>query len=96
MLRQGIRNGFQNAGRICENVVVPEAQNAVPLLSKESIPHGVTRVRSVLPAIDLDNEASLPADEIDDIGADRLLANKLKSAKGSRTKVTPEFQFRIS
>jgi hypothetical protein len=44
----------------------------------------------MLAAVDFDNQATLHADEVDDIGADRVLPTKLHSDRAMRPEVTPE------
>ena len=80
---QGSCDGFEHAGRIQENIVIPETQNPVALEPEKGIACFVPRIDCVLAAIDLDDQASLPTDKIGDIGTDRLLAHELAAIQSS-------------
>jgi hypothetical protein len=68
---------LQNAVHIFQNIMIPETQDAVVVLIQPSIADTICFAVSVLSAIDLDNYSRFPAQEIDDVATDRLLANKL-------------------
>lgn len=62
---------------IAENLVIPEADDREPLVLEPRRARGVgPGAKSVLSAVELDNEATLETDEIDDIASDGRLAAK--------------------
>ena len=65
-----------------ENVVIPEAQNAIALfLQPLSAARVVLNLLCMLTAIDFDDDAALEADKIDDECADWLLAAKFDAGQ---------------
>jgi hypothetical protein len=76
---------FQNTVHIGQNIIVPKPQDAVVALLKPSIANPVLVAIGMLAAINLDNNSLVPANEIDDIAANRLLANELAAADGTRS-----------
>jgi hypothetical protein len=76
---QHAQNRFQNNIHITQNIVIPEPQYGKALRFK---PAGSGRIAhhlfQVLPAINFNHHAALEANEIDDIGTQRLLALELE------------------
>jgi hypothetical protein len=93
--RQRICYRFKNAFGIRQNIVIPQAQNAVALGEEKGIAPFVSRIDRVLPAIDLDNQTALAADKIDDVRTNRLLAHEFAVSQSSWAKMIPEFQFGV-
>jgi len=50
----------------------------------------------MLPSIELDDQAGLEADEVDDVRADRALSKKLHSHHATRPQVVPESLLSVS
>jgi hypothetical protein len=80
---------LKNAVHIFQTVMIPESQDAIVVLSQPSVANSILLVVRMLATIDLDNESRFPADEIDDVGADRLLANELAAFDRSGTQSIP-------
>jgi hypothetical protein len=68
---------FKNTVHIFQNIMIPETQDAIVVLGQPSIADAIHFAVSVLSAIDLNNHTRFPTDEIDDVGTNWLLANKL-------------------
>ena len=76
---------FEDAVHILQNIVIPESQDSVVVLSQPPVADAVRFTVSVLPTIDLQNQTRFPADKIDNVRANRLLANELAAFDRSRT-----------
>ena len=63
------------------------------LVSKPLIAHGVPLVGSVLTAIDFDDETLFTANEIDDVGADRLLTDEFVPIERAGAQAIPQARF---
>ncbi len=89
-------NDLQHHGETLEHRVVPKADHAKAVAFQE---RGagliVLDLVSMLSAVELDHQAMLPATEIHDVRADRLLAAKFRSCKLPTAKSTPEFALRV-
>jgi hypothetical protein len=70
--------------------MIPETHNAVVVLRQPPISDAVLFVIAMLAAVDLDDQSRFPADEIDNVGANWLLANKLLSFNRPRTQSIPQ------
>ena len=67
---------------IAQDIVVPEAQDAIAsLLEPARAPRVFRLALRMLPAINFNDEACLGAEEIDDVRTDRLLAAEAKPAE---------------
>lgn len=88
---ESIFDGPQHDLGLQQDLVVPEAQHPVSLLLEEPTASLVVAfLVQVLTAIDLDHELLLQADEIEDVGADRMLPAELVPEHLPPTKVRPE------
>jgi len=67
-------NGLKNAVAVGEDVVVPEAQGAKPLIREPSVTGLVVGISRMLAAVAFDDQAVAEGDEVGDVRADRLLA----------------------
>jgi hypothetical protein len=76
-----LQNDRQHAVAIAQHVVVPEAHHPVALARQERVACGILGTVRVLPAINLDDKAFVAADEINNEGTDRLLADELEAAQ---------------
>jgi len=70
---------FKNALGVTRHVVVPETQDAPPLICKEGIASCVTRIFCVLTSVEFDDQSMLNGCEVGDEGADRHLATEFDS-----------------
>ena len=95
-LSERARNRFKNARHVAKYVVVPKSQDTVVAISEPFIANGIARIFRMLPAVDLDNQAAFTADEIDDVGTNRLLTNKFMTVKTARPQPTPKRILRFS
>jgi hypothetical protein len=77
---QGLCNDFQHAIHVCQDFIVPKAHNTIIVLMQPVVSQSIRGAVQVLPAIEFYNQAPLSTYEIDNIAADRLLANKLAPA----------------
>ena len=73
----------QHSLYIVQHVIVPKTHHTEAMLCQPPIAQRVESINRVLPAIDLNDEAALTADEIDHIRSDGLLANELESVEGA-------------
>src|SRR5260370_29242515 len=79
-----MENRQDHAICIRQHIVVPEAQNTVAPLFEPARPGRVTLfIRRVLSAVHFNDELRCRAQEIDDVGADRLLAAKAESPRAA-------------
>ena len=91
-------DGLQDAVEILIDFVVGDADHAVASVAQETcsplIPANL-RVGGVRRPVDLDDELSLPTDQIGEVGSDRLLANELEAAEPAIAKRAPENRFSV-
>ncbi len=95
-LQQDKTNLFQHAFRLRQNIVVPETQNSKASSSEP----GCARLivvwgRLMLTPVDLDNELSFDAEEIDDVRSHRNLAAEMVAADPVRAESKPETNFSV-
>ena len=88
-LGQRVENARQYALGIVQDIVVPEPQDAEALLSQSSITLGIALAGVMLAAIGLDDQLGAKMDEIDDIGAEGLLAAKLLARQAMTAEMAP-------
>ena len=76
----GRQDCFQDAVEVVSHVIVPETQHAPAMLLKPSCAIDIILGdRAVLTTIELDDQRSFLADEIDDVPPDRDLASELEA-----------------
>jgi len=85
----------QNALEIAKNIVIPESQHPVTVLSQTAISHNVRGRSIVLPAVHFDNQKSFPANEIADVTAYGLLSYKFLPIDLSVPNTIPKYCFRV-
>jgi hypothetical protein len=88
--RKRRRNDFENTLDIVQDIMVPESEHPVMMLDQPLVTGNIAHIVSVLPTIHLNDQAPLPADQIDDVVADRLLSHKLVSVQGTCAKAIPK------
>lgn len=88
-------DGFKHACNVCQHVVVPKSQDSIIVIGKPFVANGIARVVSVLPSIDLNDEATVSADKVDGVRTDRLLPNELIAVQPAQPEPIPERSFRI-
>jgi hypothetical protein len=94
-LRKRGRDCFKNARHVVQHFIVPKSQYAVVVVDKPFVTNRIARVIRVLPSVDLNNEATITANKIDDIGTDRILPDELVSIQPARPQPMPERRFGI-
>jgi len=70
---------FQNAFGVLQDIIIPESKHTVVVIDQPPSTDGVTRVRGMLAAVNLNDEAMFATYEIDNEWADGLLAYKFVS-----------------
>ena len=86
-------DGFQNTGHVLQDLVVPKVQNAIIVINQPCIAQDIVHIVRVLPAIDLNNQSGLPANQIDRVATNRLLPNEFMAIKRSRPQSLPQRHF---
>jgi hypothetical protein len=76
---------LQHAIHILHDVVVPKSQYTIVVILQPPSALATVLIVIVLPTIGLDDEALLATDEIDDVGADRLLADEFMAVELARS-----------
>jgi hypothetical protein len=84
---------FPNASDIFHYFIIPNTQYAISVVGQPLIPDSVPFVSSVLATIHLDDEPLFPADKIDNVGPDWLLANKFEAIHSTRPDILPQRAF---
>jgi hypothetical protein len=95
MLRRRRHYRFQDTVAITQHVVIPEAENPITLRRQPPIALDIAGILGVLAAIDLDDKASLMANEIDDEATDQSLPPKAQAVEAMRAQRRPETMFGI-
>src|SRR5215203_3204904 len=83
------RHGMLNAGRMIENLVIPELQDAETARLQPGVPLGIVGAVSVLSAVELDDELPLEADEVHDVAAELFLTAELEAAETAVAQQAP-------
>ena len=84
-LRKRARNHFKHTRHIAENVIVPEPQHTVIAIREPFVANRVAGVIGMLSPIDFDDEATFSANEINNIGAYRLLTDEFMAVQPPRS-----------
>ena len=86
---------LKNAVRVGKHIRVPEANDTIaPSLKETGAPH-IGGIARMLPAIGLDNEHTISAKKIRDIGPNRRLSSEFETAERPITQPRPETRFRL-
>ena len=91
---QSVGNCLRYPFDVPHHVIVPVAQDAIVMIAKPLVTNGVAFARRVLSAVDFNNQALLPADQIDDVRTNGFLTHELHSAKGAGSDTVPQPLFR--
>src|SRR5262249_61649766 len=81
---------------IAQDVISPETQHAIAFRRQVSIAHLIAFAFGVLPAVDLDDDLVIAANEVHHIGPNRLLTNEFETGQSAVAHGKPKFGFRIS
>src|SRR5690242_18298794 len=76
-----------------QDVVAPDADDAIAQDREKSITLSIGNTVGVLPAIDLDDQIPRAADEIGNVWPNRLLSREFKSAQAAIAYFHPEYPF---
>ena len=85
----------KDAFEIGLDLVAPEAQDAPAGSFQLGCPFGVASVFRVLSAIGLDDQHALSADEVSNIGLDRMLTAEFETAQAPAAQGRPQEVFRV-
>ena len=88
-------NHFQHPVSVLQDVVVPEADDAIAERF-DDLRAGSVRFGRMLPAVDLDREAQSSAGEVGDMRANRKLADELSAFEPATSQIVPEPVLRVS
>jgi hypothetical protein len=77
--RRCSEDGFPNAFDISKYFIIPKAQYTVAMTDEPSIADSVAFVSRVLTTINFDDEPFLAAHKVNDIRADRFLADEFEA-----------------
>jgi hypothetical protein len=89
------RNRFKNAGHIAKDIVVPKSQDAIIVISKPFVANGIARIIRMLSSVDFDYQTAFAANEIDDVGTDRILPYELVPVQPARPQPGPKRGFGV-
>jgi hypothetical protein len=95
---QRSEDSFQDAVEVAIDLVVVESSDPIALIPQKRFALRVATalvVGGVSRAIDLDDKFLLAADEVTEIGTDRLLPNEFESAENTASKSPPEQTFSL-
>jgi hypothetical protein len=91
---QSVSDCLQNPIDILDHIIVPEAQNSIVMIAKPLVANGVASAFGVLTTVNFNDQALLPANQVYDVGTNRLLANEFHSAERARADTVPDSLFR--
>src|SRR5262249_2034105 len=89
-LREGGPNRLKNTYHIAQHIIVPESQDSIVALGEPIVANGVSRIVRMLSSINLNNESTFAAYEVDSVRSDRLLSDKLVALEPARAQSIPE------
>jgi len=73
---------MQHSRSVPQNLIVPEPKHAIALYLEHPAASGISvLIRSMVPAVDLDDEPRLCAAEVHDIRPDRVLTAELETTE---------------
>jgi hypothetical protein len=89
------RNCFENARHIPQHIVVPESQDPIVVIDKPFVANHIARIVGMLASIDLNNEPTFAADQINRVWTDRLLPDKFVTVETARPETIPQSCLRL-
>src|ERR1700677_626456 len=90
------QNFLQHALAILGHLVVPKAKPLPTLARQISVTDRVAKTFCVLRAVSLDNQLSLNAEKVDDVGSKRDLPAKLDAIQAAIAQETPKAKLGVS
>jgi hypothetical protein len=91
IMRQGL---FPERLEISSHVIVPKAENAIPMLAEPLISDSTALAPRMLPAVNFNDEPMFAANKVCDVRPYRLLANEFEPIQATRAKSPPELSLR--
>ncbi len=86
-----LKNGFEHALNVTQDVVVPETDDVIPALFQRSRSLGIQLSSfAVLTTIDLDDQFSFERNEVDNISCEWDLSFEFDAPKLTRAKARPQ------
>jgi hypothetical protein len=85
---------FKNAFEISSHVIIPKAENAIPMLAEPLISDSIALAPRVLAAVNFNDEPMFAANKVCDVRPYRLLANEFEPIQAARAKSPPELSLR--
>ena len=73
---QCARYRLENTLDIGHDIVIPDTQNSIVVLTQPTITRSIGKAVRVLAAVNFDNQTFFSADEIDDVAANSVLSNE--------------------
>jgi len=96
VFRTSTHDNLHDTMDIGENIIIPKSQYAEALFLEPGIaPVVLVSVECMLPAVELDNDPFLKADEVHDIKTDRLLAFEFQAVHSFCAEVSPQEAFSV-
>ena len=92
---QFLKNPRQHAFAIGKDIRIPETQNAIALRRYVRVPYGIPCTFGMLATVKFDGQLRLAAKKVDNIRANRRLADKFETDKPALPKEVPHSTFRI-
>ena len=89
-------NHLENAIKVGEDVIVPEADDAVAVLGERRGTNHVAITLGVLPAVEFDNQVRFAAGKIGNVWTNGLLADEFMAEQLAVAQTGPEFAFSVS
>jgi len=95
MFGNGIADRGSDGIDICQDVIIPEAKNAVAARFKITRSARIRCAVSMLPAVDFDDNAEPVAGEIGKVWADRSLPSEMRRTRRHLAKPLPQLSLGI-
>jgi hypothetical protein len=93
---QNRKDRFQHSRPLEKDLMVPKANNAVPLRIQPAGADDVVEALGMLGAIQFHHQPFFAAEKVHDVSAKRNLAGKFEAIQPARPQVAPEIIFRLS
>ena len=84
---------LENPVQIFDDIVVPDADHAIPAGAEVAVALPVVRAIRMLAAVEFDNQPPLAANEVDVVAIDGLLADEFETTKPAAAKPCPQHEF---
>src|SRR5665213_4386148 len=95
VLSESCEDVLQNERRTLQDIIVPVVRDLEALRDQDRVSRRVTFARCMLTAVDLNDQASLEANEIENKVLERNLTTKFEKRKPSVAEQTPHRRFSV-